>query len=844
MKKLLALMLSAVMVFTMGTGVFAYTDVEEGTYVSEAVTVLSNLGILDGYEDGSFKPEATVTRAEMAKIVCETLGYDNMGTSKTLFDDVDPKHWAGGYISTAYGLGIINGYGNGKFGPEDTVTYEQAVKMVVYALGYEPMAADKGGWSTGYTSVAVNIGLTKNMNSSVRGDIAVLIYNALTTPIMEQTSYGSDARYEVLDGTGNKEYKTILTKRDIYVVNGIVNESSYKDSVNIKFTKDSKDGKFTTKDEPEIFEVGDTNILDYVHQDVEAYILDEDGEYTVLAVKAAKKTETLTIVSDDIKDIIGNKVTYYIDSLNSSKTKTLTVDENVTIEYNKGAKYRVNTNKEKVIDSLDDFKETKDIELVFVENNGDDNYDAVIATEYTSVVVDTVNAYKERIGFSNGKTIIFDFDDVDRTYIFMDDKGNELTLADFEEDDVVAYVANTDDDEAKIDASYIKIIKLSNSVIYGRVDRIDNFEKIISIDGTDYEVVDDDVWSKVEKAGTEGVFYVGITGKIVYFDGSSIVGKYGYIFKTYTDYNDDVVVKMLTSNGIQKYTVRDALANKINDSYTNCLVKYKINNKGLISSLDIITDDNKFNETKYNADTEILNGKYLDEDTQVFIIDDIDDDESYVTDMTYFVDEGSYTGYMFDEYNEVKVVVITDTNTLYSNETGFAIVTDTSMTSIDDDIVFAVEYVQDETEGIIYFEEEEDFTKGTVFVFNADADGFVRAGNYDIVATIDGYEFNPVDDYNATERYGKEVEVKFGSIENPQRETNSKGELITIADGETYVITSETNKYTFDNARAKNKIETEDFLGGNAYYGNNTKVMLKLVDGVVIDIYTIAPKEN
>lgn len=848
MKKLLALMLSAVMVFTMGTGVFAYSDVKEGTYVSEAVTVLSDLGILDGYEDGSFKPEATVTRAEMAKIVCETLGYDNMGTNKTLFDDVDPKHWAGGYISIAYGLGIINGYGNGKFGPEDTVTYEQAVKMVVCALGYGPMASSQGGWPAGYTSVAASIDLTKGVSSSARGDIAVLIYNALTTPVMEQTSYGSDARYEILDGLGNKQYKTILTKQDIYVVNGIVNESSRKDSVNIKFTKNSKDGEFI-KGETEMFEIGNTNILDYIHQDVEAYILDEDGDYIVLAVKAAKKTETFTIISDDITNVEGNKVTYYVDSLNSSRTKTLTVDENVTIEYNKGAEYRVNTNKEVAINSLDDFEETKDIELVFVENNGDDNYDAVIATEYTSVVVETVDAYKERIGFSNGKTIIFDFDDVDKTYIFMDDEGNELTLADFEEDDVVAYVADNDDDNAKIDASYIKIIKLSNSVIYGRVDGVDKFEKIISIDDTDYEVADDDVWSKVAKAGTEGVFYVGITGKIVYFDGSNIAGKYGYIFKYYTDYNDDVIIKMLTVNGIQKYTVRETIANQINANYMNRLVEYKLNNKGLISSLNIIDDNNELDENKYNADTEILNGKYIDEDTQVFVIDDIDDDESYVTDMNYFVDEGSYTGYMFvDEYNEVKVVVITDTNTLYSNETGFAIVTDTSMTSIDDDIVFAVEYVQDEAKGVIYFEDEKDFAKGTVFVFNADADGFVRDGNYDIVATVDTtaekYKFVPVVDYDKAERYGKEVEVKFGSIKNLKRETNSKGELITIANGETYVITSETNKYTFDNARAKNKIETEDFLSGNAYYGNNTPVMLKLVDGVVVDIYTISPKEN
>ena len=835
MKKLLALILGVAMAFTIGTGAMAYSDVEENTYVSEAVTVLSNLNILNGYEDGTFKPEATITRAEMAKIVCETLGYYSMGNDKTPFNDVEPKHWAAGYINTAAGLGIINGYGNGKFGPEDTVTYEQAVKMIVSALGYEPMAANKGGWPTGYTSVAANIGLTKGMSSSVRGDIAVLIYNALTTPVMEQTSYGLDARYEVLDGTGNKEYKTILTKRNIYIINGIVTESTRNNSVNITFTKDSKDGEFI-KDQNGIFNIGDTNIIDYMHQDVEAYILDEDGEYTVLAVQAAKKTETFTIISDDIKNVIENKVTYYVDGLNSSKTKTLTVDKTANIEYNKGAAQKV----------LADFEGAKDIELMFVENDGDDSYDVVIATEYTSVLVDTVDTYKDRIGFSNGKSIVFNFDDKDKTYIFMDDEGNELTLADFEEDDVVAYVANSDN--IKETASYIKIIKLSNSTIYGRVDSVNSSEKVISIDDEDYEVADD-VWDKVSKAGTEGAFYIGITGKIVYFDGSGVTGKYGYIIRVGTndDLNDETVVKMLTVNGIDKYTVRDNLT--VTNAYENCLVEYKINSKGLISSIKKITNAIPLDETKYNADTEILKGKYIDKDTQVFVIDDTDDDESYVTDMNYFVDEGSYTGYMLvDEYNEVKVVVITDTNILYSNETGFAIVSSTSMTTIDDDIVFAVNYVQDEVEGTIYFEDfanyedgKKVFGSGTVFVFNADADGFVRTGNYDIVATTDGCDFVPADNYDTPDRYGKDVEVKFGYILNNKRETNSKGELITIAEDQTYVITSETNKYTFDSARIKDRIEVEDFLSGNAYYDNNTPVMLKLVDGAVIDIYTISP---
>jgi hypothetical protein len=77
MKKLIALVLSISMMLTMGVGVaFAYSDIEEGTNISESVTILSNLGILEGFEDGTFKPEKTVTRAQMAAIICRMLGYN------------------------------------------------------------------------------------------------------------------------------------------------------------------------------------------------------------------------------------------------------------------------------------------------------------------------------------------------------------------------------------------------------------------------------------------------------------------------------------------------------------------------------------------------------------------------------------------------------------------------------------------------------------------------------------------------------------------------------------------------------------------------------------------------
>ena len=849
MKKLLALMLSMAMVFTIGTSVMAYSDVEEGTYVSEAVTVLSNLDILNGYEDGTFKPEATITRAEMAKIVCETLGYYGMGSDKTPFDDVEPKHWAAGYINTAASLGIINGYGNGKFGPEDTVTYEQAVKMVVCALGYEAMAADRGGWPAGYTSVAANIGLTKGMSSSVRGDIAVLIYNALTTPVMEQTSYGSDTRYEVLDGAGNKEYKTILTKRDIYIATGIVGDTFNKDEIKFEVTRDSKDGEFEASEKEITFLMGNSDIANYTHQEVEVYVAEDDGEYTVLAVKAAKKTETFTLVSDDVKDINGNKITYYVDSLNSSRTKTLTIDENATIEYNKVA-LAANETLETKIEGKDD------VEIVFIENDGDSDYDVIVMTEYVSAVVETVNASKDKITLGS-RTITFDFDDSNKTYIFLDDEGNELTLADFEEDDVVAYVSDTANPK---DADYLKIIKLSNSVIIGTVDSVQNGEQIVTINDEEYKVIDTAIWNQISTPGTEGTFYVGLTGKIVYFDGSAVVGKYGYVIDAGTDgWNDDeIVIKMLTSKGIDKYTLRTSLTNKTGfdiDDYIGETVEYKINSQGLVSSLNIL-GTTAF-DSKYNADTEILNGKYLDKNTLVFVIDTKDKNESYATDMDYFVDEGTYGGEIYVRYGEVKVVVVINSNTLYDSDTGFAIVTGTSTLVKNDDTVFAVDYVQDEKKGTIYFEDytynegKDRFPTGTVFVFKADTDGYVKETGYKIVATIANGDFVEAD-YDENEPFGKEVTTVFGYIENNTREANSKGELITI-NGDTYVISTNANKYTYDSGRSKDKIETEDFLAGDAYYAETEKdgeteityvtpVMLKLVDGVVVDIYTISSR--
>ena len=160
-----------------------FPDVDENTEYAEAVEYVSDAGIMVGDENGNFNPDKTVTRAEMATIICNMLG-EAEGITKIggIFTDVPESHWASGYIAKAVSLGAISGHGDGRFGPEDIVTYEQALTMLVRALNLEENALEAGGYPMGYVSVAQKYGFTnqisaKNGDLMLRWQIAVIIYN-------------------------------------------------------------------------------------------------------------------------------------------------------------------------------------------------------------------------------------------------------------------------------------------------------------------------------------------------------------------------------------------------------------------------------------------------------------------------------------------------------------------------------------------------------------------------------------------------------------------------------------------------------------------------------------------
>lgn len=179
-------------------------------YASDYIAELDKYGVIEGDTDGNLRLEDSVTRAEMARIIVSLGGKKIVAKEDTVFSDVRASHWASGYIKEAYNSGIIAGMDNGTYLPENNVTYEQAIKMLVCALGYGVKAEMKGGYPLGYIKTADEIGLLKELefngkSNARRGDIAILVHNALDIPILEMQSFDAgSAAYSQTEKTFRK----------------------------------------------------------------------------------------------------------------------------------------------------------------------------------------------------------------------------------------------------------------------------------------------------------------------------------------------------------------------------------------------------------------------------------------------------------------------------------------------------------------------------------------------------------------------------------------------------------------------------------------------------------------
>lgn len=207
MKRFFSLMLVLTIVLGSFSSVFAAEEVKTaaneelkkvpsdviGTEYEKAVARLVAFGVLDGYKDGTYRPDQDVTRAEFAKILVEALGIGNAAKAaegKVIFPDVPASHWASGYVNVASGQGLLKGFPDGTFKPEQQVSYADALTMLVRSLGYQDEFL-KGVWPGSHIAKAAEAGITSGVNFADargfanRGKVAQIVNNALDADVVK-----------------------------------------------------------------------------------------------------------------------------------------------------------------------------------------------------------------------------------------------------------------------------------------------------------------------------------------------------------------------------------------------------------------------------------------------------------------------------------------------------------------------------------------------------------------------------------------------------------------------------------------------------------------------------------
>ena len=199
LKRALSLALASVMLLGMmvvGTSAKGLDDFNDAAEIvnKDAVAVIADLGIMVGDDADNFNGDQIVTRAEAAVIVAKMLYGADVKVAQFAENNAfnDLQAWNAGYVNLVASLGIVAGYGDGKYGPNDQLTTAQFANILAKTLGWFQNEADYGdNWALAATAKGTEIGLYEGLNVSAnapltRENVAVMTFNALTKAIPVQ----------------------------------------------------------------------------------------------------------------------------------------------------------------------------------------------------------------------------------------------------------------------------------------------------------------------------------------------------------------------------------------------------------------------------------------------------------------------------------------------------------------------------------------------------------------------------------------------------------------------------------------------------------------------------------
>ncbi len=510
LKKIISSFLTLLMLVNLSAfAVMAQDDITGSKFEKEA-RILAALNIMGGYKDGSFRPDAQISRAEYADIIARIM-FDTGGYSvqDAYFVDVQATHWAAPSIYMLADMGIINK--STRFKPDEAQTCYDAVRVLLNLLGYGEHAASNGGYPEGYLSVANsqqllnNVVITTDNMGMTRGNVARLIYNALDIKFAHIDDRDADQTIlswkHIISGTG-----TVCAVHDA-AIDGYSNVGIEE----VLIVDNNGDAHLVN--------IGDTDVSSMLGQRGRYYI-DENEEILLYFGGSGSSSDEFYISADSIEEVGED----YIEYIKNDRTQRVSFSPSIAVIVNGERIYSENPTSYM-------WPELGGIRLK--KSSGNSKYDIAYVSSYEAYIADVAISTEGKLTFKSGIS--------SRQYILIDDyaraeitrDGQEARLKDIQEWDVI-HIAE------KRDKSAITISASSGNRVSGAIDKIGS--DTVTIGGKEYRVdwrvAESDLYPAL-RLTTTGIFYYNINNEIFAWKiDNSIDGTYGYLKNLFVDEED------------------------------------------------------------------------------------------------------------------------------------------------------------------------------------------------------------------------------------------------------------------------------------------------------------------
>ena len=344
------------------------------------VEFITSLGI---YSFSDEKADSAVTRAEFAKMIADLLGVSEDYSASDYFSDVPAINPNAGAVGAVASLGIMKGVGGNEFQPDASITYTQAIKTVVSALGYDPLAQAAGGYPNGYMKCAYNIGIIKNApydfdSPLTFSDAANLIALASEAEVYEMVYLTEKKVYFA----SQKDKVVLNVYHNIYLAEGLMTDNGIT-----SFGGESALAENCVKIGDRIFVCDNVKSREFLGYYVDFYYRESDNKLLYVMEKK-NRNDVITVTADELMtDSTDFSKTCVVAKNENGKTKKYKLDLYADLIYNGGLDKTFNRETLKI----------KNGTIKLIDSDRDNDYEVIMIEEYHDIVFKNLNAETEKL---------------------------------------------------------------------------------------------------------------------------------------------------------------------------------------------------------------------------------------------------------------------------------------------------------------------------------------------------------------------------------------------------------------------------------------------------------------